>query len=307
MTGPSFRGRIDVVDPTTRIGVICDPYGARFRFGKDDFAAETPLVVGQTVGFIVGADGRAGQIRPVASSAGVFDMGRVVRRTFWLLRRRWGLGVGASAVLVGASSAVQALGYAGMAGDLSTWMYWLGLIATQTGHYLLIGLMATVAIDDLRGGQKPAGEALPAWARMAPPLCVLAVVATLGISAAYLLVIVPGVILSLSWSVAGPVLMIERRRVIDSLGRSRDLASGHRWNILGLFVAYGGLWWGVRFAVRAVVHAFFGKHPGAQIACDAVVTTLGDVVVALGLSALYYELLTVKEGDEPDQLASVFD
>lgn len=307
MARPTLRGQIDIVDPATRIGVIRDLYGARFRFGRDDLATGTPLVVGQTVDFTAGADGRAEQIRAVGSSAGAFDLGRIVRRTFWLVRRRWALGIGASAALVGISSALQALGYAKLAGDLSTWVYWLGLIASQIGHFLLIGLMANVAIDDLRGRKRTIGEALSTWARTALPLAGLAVLATLGIFGAYLLVIVPGVMLSLSWSVAGPVLTIEGRRITESLGRSRDLTSGYRWKIFGLFLAYGVLWWVVRFALRAVVHASFEGRPEAQIASDAVVTALGDGLMALGMSALYYELRTVKEGDEPDEVASVFD
>jgi hypothetical protein len=307
MTGSTLWGHVDVVDPTTGIGVVRDEHGARFRFGRDDFVMGSSPALGQRVAFSPGTDGRAERIRLVASTVGSFELGRVVRRTLWLMRRRWALGVTASAVLVGAASAAQQLGHARMASDLSTWVYWLGLIGSQIGHYLFVALMAGVAIGDLRGARRPVNETLSKWAMAIAPLCALGALATLGIFGAYLLVIIPGIMLSLSWSVAAPVLMIERRRVIESLRRSRDLTSGYRWKIFGLFLAYGLLWWIVRFALRAVVHAAIGQRPETQIACDAVVRTLGGVVVALGISALYYELLTVKEGDEPDEVAAVFD
>jgi hypothetical protein len=58
---------------------------------------------------------------------------------------------------------------------------------------------------------------------------------------------------------------------------------------------------------REVFNAFLGQHPDAQIVCNALGTVLAEVVLALAMCALYYELRTVKEGDEPDELSAVFD
>lgn len=303
-----MQGEIDTFDPRAGVGEIAGIDGVRYRFAVAEMGA-APAAMGVWVNFVAGADGVARNITLAQAPAREtdFDLGRVVRRTFALLRRRWALGLFAAAILVGIPTAVSALGSAEMVGTLSTRTLWLGAVASQVGHYLLMGLMAVAAADPLREYKAPLSETLLAWAKMIPALLGLGLLTTLGVFAGYILIIIPGVILSLSWSVACPVLMIERRRIVESLGRSRDLTSGHRWSIFGLFAAYGVLWWILRLAFRAVCEAAFGRDPQVQVICDALIAWVTDLVLAVGISALYFELKTVKEGDEPHQLAAVFD
>ncbi|WP_348640382.1 ATP-binding cassette domain-containing protein, partial [Mesorhizobium sp. M2D.F.Ca.ET.226.01.1.1] len=50
------------------------------------------------------------------------------------------------------------------------------------------------------------------------------------------LLIVPGIILWLGWSMAVPVLIQERLGVFGSMSRSRVLTKGNRWSLFGLFL-----------------------------------------------------------------------
>jgi hypothetical protein len=56
----------------------------------------------------------------------------------------------------------------------------------------------------------------------------------LGIIAGVLLLIVPGVILAVRWSVAGPYLLCERSGVSDALGQSFGRTKGSGWTIFGV-------------------------------------------------------------------------
>jgi hypothetical protein len=56
----------------------------------------------------------------------------------------------------------------------------------------------------------------------------------LGIIAGVLLLIVPGIILAVRWSVAGPYLLCERSGVSDALGRSFERTKGSGWIIFGV-------------------------------------------------------------------------
>jgi hypothetical protein len=49
------------------------------------------------------------------------------------------------------------------------------------------------------------------------------------------LILIPGVMLLMMWSVGMPVCVVERLGPFGSLARSRELTKGHRWKILGLF------------------------------------------------------------------------
>ena len=69
------------------------------------------------------------------------------------------------------------------------------------------------------------------------PLLGLGIVAGIAIGIGFLLLIVPGLILMTIWSVAAPVLVLERAGVFASLGRSRELVRGNGWQVFGVIVA----------------------------------------------------------------------
>jgi hypothetical protein len=62
----------------------------------------------------------------------------------------------------------------------------------------------------------------------------MSVLEGLGIIAGTLLLIVPGVILIVRWSVAGPYLLCGRSGVSDALGRSFERTKGSGWIIFGV-------------------------------------------------------------------------
>jgi hypothetical protein len=140
------------------------------------------------------------------------------------------------------------------------------------------------------GSKATLGECLATGLRRSLPLLGVAFLSGLGIGFGLLLLVVPGVFLLLMWSVAAPVTVAERRGVIESMGRSSELTSGARWNILALFLII----WVIMFAassisgaVMIVVYGFQGLAtamkdgvPVAFFAINAVISTVVTVFAA---------------------------
>ena len=64
----------------------------------------------------------------------------------------------------------------------------------------------------------------------------MGIVAGLGILVGLVLIVVPGLILLTLWSVAAPVVVLERPGGLRALGRSRELVRGNGWNVFGVIL-----------------------------------------------------------------------
>ena len=142
---------------------------------------------------------------------------------------------------------------------------------------------------------------------------------------ALLALIVPGVMLMVAWSVVLPAVLFERLGVGAAMRRSRELTSGRRWSIFGLFVAalvivaiaalVAGLV--VGFVGGFVVGIFdglagvpFNAH-GSFAADIRLVGGFGGSIIAQAYmavvsSAIYNDLRVAKEGVGSEKLAGIF-
>ncbi|CAB4944223.1 unannotated protein [freshwater metagenome] len=68
------------------------------------------------------------------------------------------------------------------------------------------------------------------------PLFLVGIVAGVGVAIGLVLLIVPGIILLVLWSVAAPVVVLENPGVFKALGRSRELVRGNAWQVLGVLI-----------------------------------------------------------------------
>nr|WP_314435688.1 YciC family protein [uncultured Brevundimonas sp.] len=223
----------------------------------------------------------------------------------------------AAALFVGIPSALVAFGQADLTTGESTATAFvlmiLGWALFLVGAYVVQGMVVRAAINSFNDKQTTFGEALSAGAKVFLPLLGLAIVAGIATGFAYILLIVPGIILTVLWSVSAPAVVAEKRGIFEAMQRSRDLTRGYRWHIFGLLVIYlvlsmvvGMLVGGVNLAAGGT---FSGGAPSAAVnmISNALTNALTSVVVSAGVAALYYELRAIKEGAGPEQLASVFD
>ena len=141
------------------------------------------------------------------------------------------------------------------------------------------------------------------------PLIFLCLLTTFGIIVGLVLLVIPGALLAVAWSVAIPVLVAEKRSPMHSLRRSLDLTKGSRkpifWLILGLVLAI--------FLVMA-----FGEFltslteglnwfPLATMIISAILEAFVNALFPIVSVALYLHLRTIKEGPETDEVAAVFE
>ncbi len=149
------------------------------------------------------------------------------------------------------------------------------------------------------------------------PLIGFGFLAALGIYGGALLIIIPGVILAVMWSVGVPALVVENTGVMGAFARSRELTRGYRWWILLVGLTFLVIIF-IISAVGEVVLAAFRASPaiGGSLTASgrvgyAVITSLmetfGAIISAAGTAAVYYELRYLKEGISPKSVAAVFD
>ena len=131
-----------------------------------------------------------------------------------------------------------------------------------------------------------------------PPFFLLGVVSTVGIALGLILLVVPGVLLFVRWSMAGPVLLAQDEGVLDSLRRSWSYTAGHFWPIFfALVMIYLPCF---TLAVCAIaVEQYLPSPVPAIIVANACV--YGGIVLGWHAAVAIYSLL-----GRPDPLSEVF-
>jgi uncharacterized membrane protein len=117
---------------------------------------------------------------------------------------------------------------------------------------LVQAALTRVTVQSSEGGTVSFGDALGTAFSVILPLIGLATVAGIGIMLGMILLIVPGVILFLMWSVAAPALVVEREGVFAALARSAELTKGARWKIFGIFLILMIGYWLISIVVGLV-------------------------------------------------------
>src|ERR1044072_6680657 len=98
------------------------------------------------------------------------------------------------------------------------------------------GMLTKATIAESEGRKAQFAECSRAALTIALPLIGLSILLAIGVGIGFILLIVPGVMLYVAWSVAAPALVEERRGGFPSFGRSRELTKGARWKIFGILV-----------------------------------------------------------------------
>lgn len=322
-----MRGEVQTFDEATGFGLILGDDGERYSFTKEDVQPPSVLERSQRVDFIAETNGRAQQIiamRPPrvtpaitgGAGSGVFDLGRVIQRTFGAIKQNAAVFFGAAALLVGAPSILSAFGQSAMLNEdfgPGVLMMMVGVVLNFVGLYLLQGMVVKAAVNGFNGKTTAFGDAFNVGVQNFLPLLGLAIVASIGMMLGFLLLIVPGIILSVMWSVGAPSVVVEKRGVFASLQRSRELTKGYRWQVFGLLVIYVILSWIIGAAIGGLSLATGGTLTGGtpnlavNLITEPVVNILSGVVASAGVAALYHELRSAKEGVGSEELASIFD
>jgi hypothetical protein len=151
---------------------------------------------------------------------------------------------------------------------------------------LIAALYACMMKVQLRNDDFRLSDVGARYVKVFPALIITLITAYLGIGVASLFLIVPGVILALRWSVAGPAVAIEGNGPFDALRRSGKLTSGHYWHILGLTLIVEGL----AFMAALIVHVSPLAAGIGTVAFEIIMQIIVTSFIALILLLLYFDL-----------------
>jgi hypothetical protein len=177
---------------------------------------------------------------------------------------------------------------------------------------LLVGtlgevVMITMALDVLAGRPPQLGPALEHGLRLLLPAIAVRLLLWLGIALGLMLLIIPGLVLMLTWAIVLPVLVAERPGILGSFSRSGELLRGARWRLLLLFSIVLVAW--SLFGGMGQGFALASQTSGARIGSivvQALVATLTGAMGAAGLSTIYHQLKSEREGLVGEDLEAVF-
>ena len=259
-----------------------------------------------------------------ATGGRTMSAGRVFERAFAAIRTNPGVILGL-ALVVGAlpslllTIVLVQLGMTSQAALQSSGMSMSAMIAMGLVSSLISMVIAAIvqgaitraAIAATEGKQVVFGDSLGTGLRVVLPLIGLAIVVAIGVMLGLILLIVPGVILWLMWSVAVPSLVFERRGVFGSLSRSSELTKGAKGTVFGIFIVVVIAYWLLSMIFNVVgLAAYNPASPGGLTAFSligsAILGTLFNAAWGTIQPALYVELRQWKEGTSVEQLEEVF-
>jgi hypothetical protein len=170
----------------------------------------------------------------------------------------------------------------------------VGALIALAGVFWLQGALV-IAIDDVRDGRVDLSirETLNRVLPRLNTLTFAGLLAAVGITIGFLLLIVPGLILITLWLLIVPAIMLENRGVFESFGRSRQLVSGHGWSVFGVIVLTVAILIAVNIGLSLVEAAFDSRW--LNLLLDIASQTAAVPFLALAWTITYFELRAIKE------------
>jgi hypothetical protein len=179
------------------------------------------------------------------------------------------------------------------------------------------GALVRATVAHSEGRKASFGESAMAGLSVALPLFLLGILSSLGIALGFILLVVPGVMLYVMWSVAAPALVEERLGPVEALGRSRDLSRGARWKIFGLTLVVLVVYWLFSALIGVLGVMFYGGVqnfaematqglPLGYLVVSTLIQTITSAVWGVIQTSLYVELRNWKDGPPTEKLADIF-
>ena len=238
-------------------------------------------------------------------------VGELLDRTFTYYRRRFVLFVGIAAIPSAIALAFQLARLYGTFSNSMATTAVLGLVSlivsVVTGTF--VHGATVVAVSQLQLEQDTnIAEAFAAIRPLVGELFIIGLNVGLRVMLGLLLLIVPGVIWALSYSVAVPVAILEGTNVSDSLSRSSELTRGGRGRIFVIYCLFfvltmvGGAVWpvitGLVAAARSVplqpAHLPMWAQLVSQFGAFVTQSLIGPITT-IALTLVYYDQRVRKE------------
>jgi len=229
------------------------------------------------------------------------NTGELLDRTFSLYRTHFSLFVGIAALPHLVLLADQLLGVA-VRGDLQHWsaiamtFFWgmgtivVTILVAAAAQAATVMAVSQVHLD------RPAGV-MDSFSRVRdriPTVLGLSIVMGLGIGLGLVLLIVPGIILALMWSLAVPVAVLENKGVGESMTRSSQLTKGNRGRIFVIWLLFFALTIAVTLLLQWPITLAAAALAGAENTARVLVwTQVTSAVVSFITQCLVSPLATI--------------
>jgi hypothetical protein len=250
----------------------------------------------------------------IGETTGQLDIGKVIQELFGVLGRNFVTFFVLALILVGIPSLVA--GYLQMSflrvGHLFDWRATLFSVVAGLGSLILQGTIIYGTVTDLNGKRASIGDCLSIGLRSFLPLLGIGIMMYFAIFCGLILLIVPGLMLAVAWSVAISAYVAERPGIVEVFGRSAELTRGNRWRIFAIFILY--------LVVLIIIEAVFGLFGTAgrlasgggiplwqALIVTPLITVFNALISATGAAVLYVELRRIRDGVGPAGLAAIFD
>ncbi len=165
-------------------------------------------------------------------------------------------------------------------------------------QYLVTGAITRSAAGSLVGMKIDVGESYRYAFKRLAGLILVAILIALAVGVGLILLIIPGLIFAVFFSVAIPAFVIEHRKGTEALSRSWNLVRGSFWHVLGVIFVAGLL--------AAVVSGILGAIGGTSFFLSWIFGAIAQIIVspfvALVGVVLYVDLRARHENLTPDGL-----
>jgi len=167
----------------------------------------------------------------------------------------------------------------------------LSLVATTLFTGMIVELVA-----DVQDGRRDASVRglLQAATPVLGELLLVAIVAGAGVVLGFVLLVVPGLVLITIWSVAAPVVVLERPGGLRALGRSRSLVHGNGWPVFVVILVLGILVVVLGAAIELTAES---ASSGLGVVARVLIGVLTAPLSALAAAVLYFELRGASVGE----------
>jgi flagellar biosynthesis protein FlhB len=241
------------------------------------------------------------------------SVGDIIDASFTVYRKRFGPMIAVCLLLVFIPFVVSLIGgctTANATTSCDTAIGWIGNIASEFGMVVASAATILAAAEAYAGIPSDWRQSAAAGLRRIIPIIVLTVVAAVLMTIGFVIVLIPGIFLAVSFAVATPALMIERVGPIESLKRSWRLATGERWRLFGAglsMIIIAGIVFGilaliVYFALSGLAELGEGD---ASYYVQQVVTLLSIPLTAAVGAVLYVDLRVRKEDLDSAELGAL--
>ena len=232
------------------------------------------------------------------------SVGDIIDASFTIYRKRFGPMIAVCLLLVFIPFVISLIGGCtteGASTSCDSAIGWIGNIASQIGVGVASAAAILVAAEAYAGMSSDWRQSTAAGLRRIVPIVVVTVVAGVAIGIGFVVIVVPGIFLAVSFAVAIPALMIERVGPIESLKRSWRLVSGERWRLFGAglsMIIIGVIVFGIIGAIAFfVLSGLAGMDAGDTTYYLQQIITLLSIPLTAAVGAVLYVDLKVRKED----------